>query len=300
MKNFDSSLAPINLIDPNKRTLFDSVDRFDPILNKFSDSTNQLWRTSESGQKLGVLKLCYKGGVEGSNFWMGMQGVFGLNYPIQMARYSEVYDLLNSLSDVPIPKLLACESASEKYAGFIYSAILPGQDVRGLITEELVQQLAAHLVKLHQHQQSKFGPLFEPLFSAEQWWPNIQRTIQVLAKLQGFEFEFKRLFDELSVPECFVPIMPDLRWDQFLQDSARLTGLVDLDAFVFGAVELEFVVLEYLLDEQQAEQFKDLYQASNTLPDLTGCREVYRVLLFLMNILGEESFDTWMQAPTRF
>ncbi|MEA1988688.1 MAG: hypothetical protein U9N57_05720, partial [Pseudomonadota bacterium] len=73
-----------------------------------------------------------------------------------------------------------------------------------------------------------------------------------------------------------------------------------LDAFVFGAVELEFVVLEYLLDEQQAEQFKDLYQASNTLPDLTECREVYRVLLFLMNILGEESFDTWMQAPTRF
>lgn len=301
MKKFDA-LEPVNLIAPNKRALFDSVDHFEPIINKFTDSTNRLWCVSKKGgvQSESVLKLCHQGGVKGSYFWCGMQSLFGLDYPAQMGRYSEVYALLNSISEVPVPKLLACDSASEQYAGFIYTTVLPGRDVQGQVADKLVQQLAAHLSKLHQQQKSQFGPLFEPLFSADQWWPSVQNTIAELAECKDFEFDSKPLFDGVIAPQSFVPIMPDLRWDQFLQDSEKLTGLVDLDAFVFGTVELEFVVLEYLLDEKQAEQFKTVYQTTNTLPDLSGCREVYRVLLYLMNILGEKSFDAWIQAPTRF
>ena len=98
----------------------------------------------------------------------------------------------------------------------------------------------------------------------------------------------------------FVPILPDLRWDQFLTDSNKLTGLVDLDAVVYGARELELVLLEYLLSEQQAGVFKKVYEGYQPIPDLTLCREPYRWLLFFMNVLGEQSHDAWMQAPMRF
>ena len=100
--------------------------------------------------------------------------------------------------------------------------------------------------------------------------------------------------------ENFVPIMPDLRWDQFLQYDGKLSALVDLDAFVFGPRELELVLLEYLLDQQQAELFMLHYQQMHAMPDLSEVRTAYRLLLFLMNVLGEKNIDIWMQASIRF
>jgi len=293
-------IDPINLISPEQRAVFQSVERFEEIPCAFSDSTNQLWYAIENEHKVGVLKLCFKAGVDDSVFWIGMKGVFGLDYPSQMGKYSKVYALIASLSSVAVPKLVACESASEEYAGFIYSSMLSAQTAHDEVNEVWVQQLSTHLGGLHQFQQKQFGALFEPEYSAEQWWPNIQNSIQALAELKGMDVNVQSLVDGLSIPQNFVPIMPDLRWDQFMGDSTKLTGLVDLDAFVFGAVELEFVILEYLLDEQQAEVFKKAYQQFGGVPALNACREVYRVLLYFMNILGEESFDAWMQAPTRF
>jgi hypothetical protein len=94
--------------------------------------------------------------------------------------------------------------------------------------------------------------------------------------------------------------MPDLRWDQFLENDGKLSALVDLDAFVFAPRELDFILLEYLLNQQQARVFAQQYQQSHSLPDLSVVRKPYRLLLFLMNVLGEEDIDTWMQAAARF
>jgi len=49
--------------------------------------------------------------------------------------------------------------------------------------------------------------------------------------------------------------MPDLRWDQFLSNGKQITALIDLDALVMGPIELDWVILEYLLSAQQAEWF---------------------------------------------
>ena len=97
----------------------------------------------------------------------------------------------------------------------------------------------------------------------------------------------------------FVPIMPDLRWDQFLQQNDRLSALVDLDAFVFGPKGIELVLLEYLLSEQQAEIFNRHYQQYAHIPDLTPFRISYRILLFLMNVLGEQNLDNWLDRGVR-
>ena len=101
-------------------------------------------------------------------------------------------------------------------------------------------------------------------------------------------------------PPYFSPIMPDLRWDQFLQQNNQLSALVDLDAVVFGPPEIELILLEYLLTEQQADNFKKVYQQHKMMPDLSQVRICYRLLLFLMNVLGERSQATWFEVSPKF
>ncbi len=289
------SQQPLHLIDPDSKRELAAVEQFVPISAKYADSTNQLWWAISEHRRVGVLKLCHIDGVAESVFWQGMQGLFGLHYPSSMGLYAQVYSLLSQLCQVPVPKLIAAQSASEQYAGFLYAQALPGESLEDRADEKMVQQLALHLSALHRHQQSQFGSLFAPQFGASEWWARVEQTIADLAQQQGMAFDVRV---PQTPPQNFVPIMPDLRWDQFLQQSSKLTGLVDLDAFVLGARELEFVVLEYLLDEQQTLWFKRYYELE--IPKLDACRVIYRQLLFLMNILGVESIDDWMQAPSRF
>ncbi len=95
--------------------------------------------------------------------------------------------------------------------------------------------------------------------------------------------------------------MPDLRWDQFLikNDNPKL-ALLDLDAFVFAPRELDFILLEFLLDQQQIQCFTEVYSKYHAIPDLEYARPAYRLLLFFMEVLGEQDIDKWMMQQTRF
>ena len=63
---------------------------------------------------------------------------------------------------------------------------------------------------------------------------------------------------------------------------------------MIGPRELELVLLEYLLTPQQAEVFLNVYQSYLPWPDLSNQRLSYRLLLFLMNVLGETDIDKWL------
>ena len=101
-----------------------------------------------------------------------------------------------------------------------------------------------------------------------------------------------------------VPLMMDLRWDQFSQIEGELVGVFDLDAFVFAPIELDFVILEYLLTAQQLTIFKKAYEEEGandlSVPSIAKVRNVYRVLFFLINVLGEEDIEKWMNQPCFF
>lgn len=95
-------------------------------------------------------------------------------------------------------------------------------------------------------------------------------------------------------------IMPDLRWDQFLTDGKEITAFIDLDALIKAPIEIEFVILEYLLTPQQAVWFLEEYQKTQMVPNLSKTRNHYRKLLFSMNILGETNYQTWLKQPFIF
>jgi phosphotransferase family enzyme len=270
----------------------------------YEDSTHQLWQCDTSQGQL-ILKICSSNQVDKSTFWQGMANLFDVDLARQLGKFDQVYKDLTTLSHLAIPEYISSGSNSQQTQAFILATKLSGTMVTNVeVDDDMVINLANHIGNLHQHGQLRWGRFFQADFGAELWPTRLQITLKSLAEKQ--KIVTTEMLDEAvefaanCTVDRFVPIMPDLRWDQFLQQNGNLSALVDLDAFVYGPRELELVLLEYLLDEQQANIFSEHYQKSHFIPDLTQVRKPYRLLLFMMNVLGEKDVDAWMEASTRF
>ncbi|MCF6225605.1 MAG: hypothetical protein L3J22_04790 [Xanthomonadales bacterium] len=270
----------------------------------FSDSTHQLWDCETQSGPL-IVKICKQENIANSAFWQAMESLFGVDLPAQLGGFANVYIKLSTLSPLTIPEYIAAGSANDTEQAFIatkkVAGILPSA---ATMNTAVISDLANHMASLHQQSTNLWGQLEQPQFTPEQWPQRLRSSLQILAEQHG-SIPSKILDEALkSVDFCeakeFVPIMPDLRWDQFLLLDGKLSALVDLDTFVYAPRELELVLLEYLLDEQQAKTFTQTYQQTHSMPDLSAVRTPYRLLLFLMNVLGEKSLENWMQAPARF
>lgn len=247
-----------------------------------------------------VLKVCNQENIQQSAFWRGMNKLFKANFPDNLQHMTTTCQQIAATSPLVIPDTIAAQANS-----FVLVSCLEGDTVEAEnITDTMVSQLAEHLGQLHQQAQTTWGSFHQPSLSAEQWPIRLHETIKILAEDHSSSIPEDILNTALQQAKAiqvdqFVPIMPDLRWDQFLQQNDRLSALVDLDAFVVGPKELELVLLEYLLSEQQAEIFNRHYQQYVDIPDLTTLRMSYRVLLFLMNVLGEKNLDNWLDRGVR-
>ena len=275
------------------------------LVQMFEDSTHRLWRcTTTDGEML--LKICDENNVKNSSFWQGMSLLFAVDLPQQLDEFSQNYDFIREISYLVIPDYIASSSVEQttKSPAFILAKMEAGTMVdESMVDAAMVKALAKQLSQLHQRQTIQWGCLLQSSFSAQQWAPRLHFTLEKLAENGNIPDDI--LIDALKqaksiLPKHFVPIMLDLRWDQFLQKEGRLSALVDLDAFAIGPRELELVLLECLLDQQHIDVFQYYYQQNHKIPDLSSVRMAYRLLLFLMNILGENDVDAWMHAPTRF
>jgi hypothetical protein len=270
----------------------------------YEDSTHQLW-DCDTDQGSIILKICNDDNVADSTFWQGMAWLFKVDLAEQLGDFQSVYNLLNRLSPLVIPNFIAAGSVSQDEKAFIVAMKVAGSMVNTSdINDDLVVGLANHIAKLHSHTHFKWGQLGHAEFDSKQWIQRLKFTLKSLGEKQAsvstqLLSEAIELASQWSA-EQFVPIMLDLRWDQFLHQDGKLAALVDLDAYVFAPRELELIMLEYLLDAQQATLFIAEYQKTHALPDLAQHRIPYRLLLFMMNVLGEKDVDSWMQAPTRF
>lgn len=277
----------------------------------FSDSTHLLWQGfwPEKAQ-WGVIKVCLPAQLADSPFWLGMHGIFGLSLPETMARYTAVYAQVAAWTPLQVPDLWAADSAQAGYGGWLWAQKVEGEvRVPSSFEADAVERLAAHLNALQARQSDRFGPLFEAVYPAAQWAERVLDTLGVLAARAGVDVQ--PYADEMAVFRGFyagraeadwrfVPIMPDLRWDQFLFRQNKLAVLVDLDAVVWGAPELEWVLLEYLLDASGARHFAQHYARTAEMQILPAVRTVYRLLLFFMNVLGKTDLSDWLKQPAHF
>ena len=304
---------PIPFLDqiaPEQHALFlDAVD-ITAVEKSFDDSTHSLWHYNQANERR-FLKLCDGESCQTSEFWSVMKLVFALDLPMNLGRYGEVYEQLAVSTDFTVPQLIRGVSSQQFndriFSGWLLTSFIEGTALEvNQITSDHIDLLANHLVRLHQQQSDTAGPLFKEEgggLSPELWKQKLKAQIFQARGSSGFAEEVIteaiESVDELSIDQ-FQMIMPDLRWDQFLQLENGNLSLVDLDAFVWGPRALELVLLEYLLDAEQAELFKQRYSQTHLIPDLTVERKVYRVLLFQMGALGEADFKKWMSHPIRF
>ncbi|MBL1321644.1 MAG: phosphotransferase [Methylophaga sp.] len=271
----------------------------------YEDSTHRLW-DCETKQGTMILKVCNSDNVAESTFWQGMSSLFAVDLPQQLNEFESVFNMLTKLDTLVIPDFIAAGSMTEDENAFIVVKKVSGTMVTiEDVDDGMVIDLAKHLAKLHSQTNIKWGRLGQTELGSGLWVQRLKITLDSLGKKQSLVVPRQILAEAIEladqcIVEQFVPIMLDLRWDQFLQENGVLSALVDLDAFVYGPRELELVLLEYIFDEQQTLLFSKAYQQYHSMPDLSPVRTAYRLLLFLMNVLGEKSVDAWMQAPTRF
>ncbi len=270
------------------------------IAAKFEDSTHQLWHCQTVDGPL-VLKLCNQQTIQTSTFWLGINDLFEIDFPASLAHIDKTHHFLNEEGELQVPEFIASEASA-----FVLARFLAGEDVDfEQVSDDMVIQLAKHIAKLHHSQHSNWGAFHHVVFSNTQWSTRLQHTLSSLAEVHPSIIPKQVLEQALQQAtnlniEIFVPIMLDLRWDQMLHQQGQLSAIVDMDAFVVGPRELELVLLEYQLNEHQAGVFAQTYQASAEWPDLTEQRYCYRLLLFLMNSLGETDVNKWMNAPIYF
>jgi len=204
---------------------------------------------------------------------------------------------------LPVPDLVACAGQVGQSPAFILSRAVEGSPIFAAgVTDEMVCQLAKQVATLHSFSQSTWGKLSQPSKQAKQWQEKLSQTLQLTTCMQGQEAWIYQAMTEIEQlnTETFAPVMLDNRWDQYLSKHGRMTALVDLDAFVIAPPELELVLLEYQLNDKQASLFKKEYEQLRPFPDLSQQRIAYRLLLFLMNAMGETNIERSMQAKTHW
>lgn len=265
------------------------------IVPKFADSTHQLWHC-ETAEGPAVLKVCDHNSVNASSFWLGMNHLFGIDFPSYLGGAQNTAQYLNKHGAFVVPEVIAAQDQR-----FVLVAFIAGVDHEAeLVNDKHIVQLAQHIGQLHRQRLDRWGDVHTPVLPSEAWSARLVETLKELAQSSSVDIPKTMLEDILTEAHNieatdFVPIMPDLRWDQLrrLENSEHL-ALIDLDAFVIGPRALELVLIMYLLTPAQLSLFKQTYCKLNDWPDLAAQKRSYQLLLFLMNVLGETDLARWM------
>jgi len=269
-----------------------------PILlaNKFKDSTHAVFLCETDDGRM-VLKVCDEGSVTLSGFWQGLNDLFLADFPTSLAQIGHTHALIAKHGYCAIPDYVASGRGR-----FVLSRFMSGIDViSNEVNDGMVMQLAKHIGQLHQLTQSTWGNLHAPVYQAHEWNKRLYATLAALAAQDDITIPKSLMANVLAQANAinetqFVPIMLDLRWDQFRTAAqGKRLALIDLDAFVIGPRALELVLLEYVLTAQQFALFKTTYMQMNNWPDYSAQKSSYQLLLFLMQVLGETNLACWMK-----
>ncbi len=243
-----------------------------------------------------VLKVCNEATITKSHFWLGANHLFAADFPNSLGKIHLTHHFLEKNGALTVPNFVAAGANR-----FVLSRFLAGKDLgTEHIADQWVIQLAEHIARLHQSTYPSWGKLHAPQFSANKWASRLHATLVFLAKQHDPLIAEPLLAEVLAqANNCheteFVPMMLDLRWDQFRCINANKLALLDLDAFVIAPRALDLVLLEYILTPAQLALFKQHYIQTHAWPDHTANTPCYQLLLFLMNVLGETDLAKWMQ-----
>lgn len=268
----------------------------------YDDSTHQVWFLRHPQQSKILKRLNHH--APNQPFWRGMKQFFGVDIARNPALMPQTVARFAQLCSLDIPTIHAASASESGRYGFLLVAALAGETPQPeQVSASLVVDLAQHLAHLHQQTFNHWGGLLSPYYPLGDWGKRLRHFLWQQGCDESLDNSTWQAIVEQAgqiQPRASVPMIMDLRWDQFLMQEGRLSSLLDLDALVLAPVELDWIILEYMLDEAQARLFKQAYQQWSPLPELSAVRAPYRLLLQRLQVLGPHNCADWLAAPVRF
>jgi aminoglycoside phosphotransferase (APT) family kinase protein len=241
-------------------------------------------------------------------FWWGLKALFGVD-PRDLIHFEAGLKLLRGIPDIPVPRVLGRKQlqgreylAVERMKGSMLSSFVGQPD-------GLLRQFGVWLAKVHSLAFDGFGNLAGTQAEAkERFHPRLAETMRIMVEREhahdpAMNEYLAAVLEELRhlpAPESFCPVMIDMGPTQFLAENGKITALVDAEAYAAAPRELDFIGLEYELDERAARPFIEGYSSVFDMPDLSRCRRAYRFFYRLMGVAGSVDIRRWMAQTELF
>lgn len=280
---------------------YESAER---LSTPFADSTHQIWFLQKDEARV-VLKLADLVAVQNQVFWRGVEQLFAWNLAENYPHLTDIYPFLSRHSGMKIPCLKdSCEEEKAQIAWLI-TEYVPGQVVEvASVTQYDCQQLAKHLIAMHLSVMDGVGvaAASKPLTFSE-FKTRLIQFLQTAPRLQEMSKKQGLLLLRCAqnlMSEKLVPMVLDLRWDQFLRSGQEELVLVDVDATLSAPVEMDWLMLEVVLEKDHLQQVIYLYKQQLNLPsreNIQALRLLYRAVFCGIGLLGEQDWLWWQQLP---
>ena len=243
-----------------------------------------------------------------NEFWRGLKALFGID-PRRVDDLEPVNACLSALSSIPVPRVLRTGEVEGRVHAVVEKMEGSTLPSFGELAPEALAALGEALARIHVKRfewcGAPSGALQYPVAEFHTrligtLWSLVDRHYREEPEVEALLEPICMAAQALPAPEAGALVLPDLDPSQFLWNGERITALVDTEAYVVGPRELDFIALEYVLDEPQARAVAEGYRRVLPLPDLTAVRPVYRYFYRLLRIQGRVPMERWMNWPVLF
>lgn len=242
-----------------------------------------------------------------NDFWWGCKNLFGID-PRNVHDLEIIHTLLQKHTTLPIPKILQKHTLEREY---VVVEKLNGQVLKSFIgqPDSILYNLGKGLAQIHQYKANYIGNpsgTFQiPLHKFHQHITDVSKQLVTMfysnnSKINDSFEVFQSQLYALPTPKETTLILTDMDPTQFLTDGIEITGLVDTEAYVVAPRELDFIGLEYVFTEKEANAFRKGYETILPIPYLERCRAPYRYLYRLLSVQGNVDLEEWLQHPAFF
>ncbi|MCI0764326.1 aminoglycoside phosphotransferase family protein [Bacillus sp. TL12] len=280
-----------------------SVDTLHP---GYEDHASDVWLVKTETEEVIVRSSKMK--TEPNNdFWWGCKHLFGID-PRNVHTLETIHTQLQQYTTLPIPTVLRKHRLEREY---VVVEKLNGQVLKSFIRqpESILYSLGKGLAQIHQYKANYIGNpsgTFQiPLYKFQQHITDVSKQLVGMfhsnnSKIHdSFEIFQSQLY-ALPAPKETTLILIDMDPTQFLTNGIEITGLVDTEAYVVAPRELDFIGLEYIFTEKEANAFRKGYETIMPIPNLEQYRAPYRYLYRLLSVQGNVDLEEWLQHPSFF
>jgi fructosamine-3-kinase len=273
----------------------------------YSGHASDVWRVQTTQEVVVVRALRETQELEGP-FWKGCHALFGLD-PKRLFDLEPINATLARLCPIPIPQVL--RKGMLEGQPYVVVEYMPGSPLHDFtaLPESALEALGQALAQIHTRRFGYYGSASWQSCSTLSTFPaRLTQTMRMLVhQFYQADAAIKEALPSACEAVAQLPpleegalILIDIDPTQFLTDGEHFTALVDTEAYAIGPRELDFIGLEYVLDQRGATAVARGYNGILPFPELSQVRSVYRYLYRLLEVQGSADLEVWMRHPPLF